>query len=151
MWSRAIIAAVSRVGIEELARLTGRTPAAVRAWLDGRNVPQQPERFKKVLEASGDDEALRAQQALWRYLTATRGPHRKIGRLNRLAIAEATRDDTNQSNLRALELYVGADLEDVYDQVEAVTVMSVSRPVRVPLSRCGQYLSDDDPYLRSCT
>ena len=82
-----------------MARLTDRTTAAVRSWLDGRNIPQQPERFKKVLEASADEEALRAQLPFWNYLTATRGPHRKIGQLNRLAIVEAARDDEKQSNL----------------------------------------------------
>lgn len=151
LWDRARRAAVANVGIEGLAALTERTPAAVRAWVSGRNIPQQSWRFKKLLEASGDTEAMGAQQALWNYLTATRGPHRVIGKLNRLAIAEAARDDPEQKQLKELEHYVGHDLEDFYDQVEPVTVMSVSEPVAVPLSRCGRYLPEDDPYLRSCS
>jgi hypothetical protein len=150
LWRSALAAALANEGLEGLAALTDRTTAAVRSWLSGRNIPQQPWRFKKVLEASGDPEALRAQQPLWQYLTATRGPHRRIGQLNRLAIAEAARDDRNQQHLRELERYIGADLEDLYDQVEPVTVMSVSAPVAVPLAHCGRYLPDDDPYLRSC-
>lgn len=151
LWRRAITAAVERNGVDGLAELTERTGAAVRAWLSGRNIPQQPWRFKKVLEASGDAEALRAQQPLWQYLTATRGPHRRIGQLNRLAIAEAARDDAEQPHLRELERYIGGDLEDLYDQVEPVTVASVSEPTEVPLAHCSHYLSEDDPYLRSCS
>ena len=151
LWERALAAAVNREGIEGLATLTGRGPDAVRSWLMGRNIPQQDWRFKKVLEASGDAEALRAQQPLWQYLTATRGPHRHIGKLNRLAIAEAAGDDRNQERLCELERYVGRDLEDLYDQVEPVTVMSLSAPSPVPLAHCGRYLPDDDPYLRSCS
>jgi hypothetical protein len=30
-------------------------------------------------------------------------------------------------------------------------VASVSAPMPVPLSHCGQFLDDDDPYLRRCT
>lgn len=151
LWDRALKAAVANVGIDGLATATDRSHAAVRAWMRGRNIPQQPWRFKKVLEASGDTEALRAQQPLWNYLTATRGPHRHIGKLNRLAIAEAARDDREQKHLQELERYVGRDLEDLYDQVEPATVMSVSAPVAVPLTHCGRYLPDEDPYLRSCS
>ena len=103
-----------------------------------------------MLEASGDPEALRAQQPLWQYLTATRGPHRQIGQLNRLAIAEAARDDRNQQHLRELERYIGADLEDLYDQVEPVTVMSVSAPVAVPLRTAAGICPTTTQYLRSC-
>lgn len=150
LWRRALTAALFNVGIEGLAELTERGPAAVRSWLRGRNIPQQSWRFKKVLEASGDEEALRAQQPLWKYLTATRGPHRRIGQLNRLAIAEAGRDDRHQLHLHELERYVGRDLEDLYDQVEPVTVLAVSAPVAVPLAHCGRYLPENDPYLRRC-
>ena len=151
LWERALIAAVANHGIDTLAVLTDRTTAAVRSWVHGKNVPQQSWRFKKVLEASGDAEVLRAQQPLWDYLTDTRGPHRKIGKLNRQAIAEVAREDRDQPHLRELERYVGRDLEDLYDQVELVTVMSVSSPVSLPLSRCGRPLPEDDPYLRSCS
>jgi hypothetical protein len=151
IWNRVLIAALFNHGYEELAALTERTTDAVRSWVKGKAIPQHSWRFKRLLEAAGDDEALRAQQALWDYLTATRGPHRVIGKLNRQAIAEAARDDRDQPHLRELERYVGRDLEDLYDQVELVTVTSVSSPVRVPLSHCGRYLPDDDPYLRSCS
>jgi hypothetical protein len=151
LWQRALLAAVANVGIDGLAALTERTTAAVRSWVNGKNTPQQDWRLKRVLEASGDEEVLRAQQPLWDYLTATRGPHRKIGRLNRQAIAEVAREDREQPHLHELERYVGRDLEDLYDQVELVTVLSVSSPVAVPLSRCGRPLPEDDPYLRSCS
>lgn len=151
MWQRALVAAVAAHGYEGLAALTGRTPAAVRAWALGRNIPQQEWRFKRLIEASGDEEAIRAQASLWRYLTATRGPHRQIGRLNHRAVVEAARDDASQPHLRQLERYVGRELEDLYDQVEPLQVASVSAPMPVPLSRCGQFLDDDDPYLRRCT
>lgn len=151
LWERALVLAVQNVGIAGLAELTERTTAAVRSWVTGKNTPQQDWRFKRVLEASGDDEVLRAQVPLWDYLTATRGPHRVIGRLNRKAIAEVARDDRQQPYLRELERYVGRDLEDLYDQVELVTVLSVSSPTPVPLSHCGRPLSEDDPLLRSCT
>jgi hypothetical protein len=101
------------------------------------------------LEAAGDEEALRSQMPLWNYLTATRGPHSHIGKLNRLAIAEAARDDEKQVHLNELERYLGRDLEDLYDQVEQVTVQSVSAPATVPLADCGRFLADDDPYIRS--
>jgi hypothetical protein len=151
LWRQALSVAVAERGIAGLAALTERTTAAVRSWVMGKNIPQQPWRFKRVLEAAGDEETLRAQQPLWEYLTATRGPHRHIGRLNRQAIAEAAREDRDQARLHELERYVGRDLEDLYDQVELVTVTSVSSPTRVPLSHCGRYLPDDDPYLRSCS
>jgi len=151
LWERALVLAVANVGITGLADLTERTTAAVRSWVTGKNIPQQDWRFKQVLEASGDDEALRAQVPLWDYLTATRGPHRVIGRLNRKAIAEVASDDREQPHLRELERYVGRDLEDLYDQVELVTVLSVSSPTPVPLSHCGRPLPDDDPLLRSCS
>jgi hypothetical protein len=151
LWERALALAVANVGIPGLAELTERTIAAVRSWVTGKNIPQQDWRFKRVLEASGDDEVLRAQVSLWDYLTATRGPHRVIGRLNRKAIAEVASDERDQPHLRDLERYVGRDLEDLYDQVELVTVLSVSSPVPVPLSHCGRPLPDDDPLLRSCT
>jgi hypothetical protein len=149
LWERAINAAIANVGLEALAASVGRTKFAVLDWRSRRSVPQQDWRFKMVLEASGDEEALRAQKPLWKYLTATRGPHRVIGRLNRAAIGEAARDDREQPHLHELERLVGRDLEDLYDQVEQVTVLSVSAPAAVPLSCCGQYLADDDPYLRS--
>lgn len=149
VWERALKAAIERHGIDGIAALTDRTTGAVRAWQRGRNVPQQAWRFKRILEAAGDEEALRSQTPLWKYLTATRGPHRQIGKLNRLAVAEAARDDREQKRLHELERYVGCELEDLYDQVEQVTVLSVSAPVRVPLSHCGRYLPDEDPYLRS--
>jgi hypothetical protein len=151
LWRRALGGAVAEHGIDGIAVLTERTTAAVRSWVKGKNIPQQSWRFKRVLEAAGDEEALRAQQPLWEYLTATRGPHRHIGKLNRQAIAEAASEDRDQARLRELERYVGHDLEDLYDQVELVTVMSVSSPIAVPLSHCGRYLPDDDPYLRSCS
>ncbi len=151
LWERALGAAVANVGIASLAELTERTPDTVRSWVKGNSIPQQPWRFKRMLEASGDAEALRAQQPLWDYLTATRGPHRVIGKLNRKAIAEVARDDREQPNLRELERYVGRDLEDLYDQVEVAMVLSVSSPTPIPLSHCGRPLPEDDPYLRSCS
>lgn len=151
MWRRALAGAIANHGVEGVAELTGRGTAAVHSWVRGRNVPQHDWRFKKLLEASGDEEAIRAQKPLWRYLTATRGPHRHIGKLNRWAIMEAASEERATTRLRELETYVGRDLEDLYDQVEPVTVMSVSGPVPVPLSHCGRYLPDDDPYLRSCS
>jgi hypothetical protein len=150
LWERALARAVANVGFAGLAELADRTTAAVRSWVAGKAIPQQDWRLKRVLEASEDAEALRAQQPLWDYLTATRGPHRQIGKLNRKAIAEVARDDREQPNLRELERYVGRDLEDLYDQVELVTVLSVSSPIPVPLSHCGRPLPDDDPLLRSC-
>jgi hypothetical protein len=151
MWQRALTSAVATHGYDGLAALTERTPGAVRSWAIGRNIPQQEWRFKRLIEASGEDDAIRAQVSLWRYLTATRGPHRQIGRLNHLAVVETARDDASQAHLRQLEQYVGMDLEDLYDQVEPLHVASVSAPMPVPLSRCGQFLDDDDPYLRRST
>jgi hypothetical protein len=149
LWERALGAAIERVGVDALADSVGRTRFAVHDWRSRRSVPQQDWRFKKVLEISGDVDALNAQQPLWTYLTATRGPHRLIGRLNRAAIAEVARDDREQRQLEELERYVGRDLEDIYDQVELVTVLSVSDPVQVPLNDCGRYLTEDDPCRRS--
>jgi hypothetical protein len=149
LWERALSAAIAAHGADGIASLTERSRAAVTAWVTGRNIPQQSWRFKKVLEAAGDEEALRSQTPLWNYLTATRGPHRQIGKLNRLAIAEAARDDEKQVHLDELERYLGRDLEDLYDQVEQVTVQSVSAPATVPLADCGRFLADDDPNIRS--
>ena len=56
LWERALMAAVANVGIAGLAALTERTTAAVRSWVNGKNIPQQDWRFKRVLEASGDEE-----------------------------------------------------------------------------------------------
>jgi hypothetical protein len=151
LWERALAAAIANVGIAGVAELTERTPNTVRSWVNGNSIPQQSWCVKRVLEASGDAEALRAQQPLWDYLTATRGPHSRIGKLNRKAIVEVASDDREQPHLRELERYVGRDLEDLYDQVELATVLSVSRPTPVPLSHCGHPLPEDDPYLRSCS
>jgi hypothetical protein len=149
LWERAIEGAVAQLGVEGLADRVGRSRFAVYDWRAHRSIPREQWRFKRVVEASGDEEAIRAQTPLWKYLTATRGPHRHIGKLNKLAIAEAARDAARQPRLHELERYIGHDLEDLYDQVEQVTVLSVSDPVAVPLSHCGRFLPDDDPYIRS--
>ena len=147
LWQQAIRAAIDRVGVDGLAAELGRTKFAVWDWLAGRSTPREEWRFKRVLEISECEEALRAQKPIWSFLSTLRGQHRRVGRLHNLAIAEALRDDPNPQHLRELEGKVGRRLQDLYDQIERVTVASVGEPAPVPLSACGRFLTDDDPLL----
>jgi len=149
LWKEAIRAAIDKVGVDGLAAELGRTKFAVWDWLAGRSTPREEWRFKRILEISECAEALRAQKPIWTFLSTLRGQHRRVGRLNNLAIAEALRDDPNPVHLRELEQKVGRPLHDIYDHIERVTVSSVSAPVAVPLAACGRPLADDDPLSTS--
>lgn len=149
LWKQAIRTATEKTGVDGLANALGRSKFAVWDWLAGRTTPREEWRLKRILEISGCEEAIRAQAPIWTFLSTLRGQHRRIGRLNNLAIAEALRDDPNPIHLRELERKVGHRLNDIYDHIERVTVTSVSEPVAVPLAACGRPLSDDDPFITS--
>jgi hypothetical protein len=149
LWRQAIRMATEKMGVEGLADALDRSKFAVWDWLAGRTTPRDERRFKQILEISGCEEAIRAQAPMWTLLSTLRGQHRRIGRLNNLAIAEALRDDPNPIHLRELERKVGHRLNDIYDHIERVTVASVSEPVAVPLAACGRPLSDNDPLITS--
>ncbi len=147
LWRQAIRTATDKVGVDGLADALGRSKFAVWDWLAGRTTPREEWRFKQILEISGCEEAIRAQTPIWTFLSTLRGQHRRIGRLNNLAIAEALRDDPNPTHLRELERKIGHRLNDIYDHIEQVTVTSVSEPVAVPLAACGRPLSNNDPLI----
>ena len=149
LWQRSIRQAIDAVGVQGLAEQLGRTKFAVWDWLAGRSTPREEWRFKRVLEISGDPEALLAQAPIWALLQHMRGHHRRIGRLNNRAIAEVLRDDVEPAALRELEHKIGRRLTDIYDHVERLTVSSVDPPACVPLAACGRFLSRDEPLLKT--
>lgn len=147
LWQRALGTAIERVGIRGVAENVERTTWAVRGWFAGHSTPREEWRLKRILELSGDEEALRAQAPIWALLTYMRGHHRHIGRLNNQIIAAVLRDEANPRALHELERKIGRPLRDLYDHMEPLTVESVGPAREVPLAACNRFLPLDDPLI----
>lgn len=150
MYRRALDAAVAAHGLDGVGRAVRLTPDAVRAWRDGRAWPGTGPTLRRLLEASGDEEAIRNQALIQDYFSRVRGAHRYIGRVLNDAVGETVlHDERGRDSIRKLEEFVGRDLSDVFDATSVLTVESVSAPTKMAASVCGSFLDRDDPYLKS--
>jgi len=151
MYRRALsLAEVNCGGADALARHVGLTTAAIRTWLRGHNRPQQPVHLRRLLEASGDAQAIANQAVIHDYFSKTRGAHRVIGRVLNEAVEETVlHGAAGGESLAKLQELVGMDLADLFDNVHVLRVAAVSNPRDgVPAGVCGSFLDLDDPYIR---
>lgn len=145
LFMAALQAAVANAGGEaELAHACDHHIATVRNWLTGHNWPQKPEKFQVILDLAEMPEASRAAASIWRYFERVRGAHRLIGRRLNETVAETVLAGDAPAQLRALSCVVGDDVQPLFDQVEAVTVATVSEPQPVAFAACSQFLDDSD-------
>ena len=149
MYRRALDAAVERHGIDGVAGIVGLSGAAVRGWHYGRAWPGTAGTLLRLLEASGDEEALSNQALIQDYFRRVRSAHRYIGRVLNEAVGETVLHARGQDSIRKLETLVGRDLTDLFDATSVLTVEHVSEPRAVPAGVCGSFLDRDDPYLKS--
>jgi hypothetical protein len=148
LYRRALDAAVERHGIPGLARIAGLTPLAVKFWVEGHTWPGSGPTLLKMLEASGDEEALANQSLIHAYFSRVRGAHRHIGRVLNDAVGETVlHGGAGGESIAKLQALVGRDLTDIFDATSVLTVERVSEPRKVPAGVCGNFLDRDDPYL----
>ena len=149
MYDRALDAAVHRHGLDGVAAAVRLTSAAVRQWRDGRAWPGSAPALRRLLELSGDEEALRNQALIQDYFSRVRGAHRYIGRVLNDAVGETVLHERGRDSIPKLEALVGRDLTDLFDATSVLTVQRVSEPRDVPAGVCGSFLDPDDPYLKA--
>jgi hypothetical protein len=149
MYRRALDTAVERHRIDGLADIVGLSGAAVRGWHYGKAWPGTAGTLLRLLEASGDAEALSNQALIQDYFRRVRSAHRYIGRVLNEAVGETVLHARGQDSIRKLETLVGRDLTDLFDATSVLTVEQVSGPQAVPAGVCGSFLDRDDPYLKS--
>jgi hypothetical protein len=150
LYRRALGAALARHGIDLLAFLVGLTPAAVRLWMNGYTWPGTAATLLKLLEASGDEEALANQTLIQAYFSRVRTAHRYIGRVLNEAVGETVLyGAVGGESIGKLQALVGYDLTDIFDATSVLTVESVSERREVPAGVCGNFLDPDDPYLKA--
>ena len=149
MYERALQAALAQHGIDGVADRVGLTAAAVYTWERGHNYPGSAAALKRLLEASGDEQAIANQAVIQHYFSKTRGAHRHIGRVLNDAVGETVLHRSGGGdNVRKLEELVGVDLTDLFDNVHVLRVSAVSEPRDVPAGVCGSFLDPEDPYLK---
>ena len=105
--------------------------------------------LRRLLERSGDEEALSNQALIQDYFSRVRGAHRYIGRVLNDAVGETVLHARERDSIQRLEALVGRDLSDLFDATSVLTVASVSAPTEMAASVCGSFLDRDDPYLRN--
>ncbi|MFL6143199.1 MAG: hypothetical protein ACJ72N_15210 [Labedaea sp.] len=149
MYRRALDAAIAEHGLDGVGSAVRLTPDAVRAWRDGRAWPGTGPTLRRLLEISGDQEAIRNQALIQDYFSRVRGAHRYIGRVLNDAVGETVLHEHGRDSIRKLEEFVGRDLSDLFDATSVLTVESVSAPEKIAASVCGSFLDRDDPYLKS--
>ena len=149
LYRRALDAAVAEHGLDGVAIAVGLTTDAVRAWRDGRAWPGTGPTLRRLLETSGDEEAIRNQALIQDYFSRVRGAHRYIGRILNDAVGETVLHEHGRDSIRKLEEYVGRDLSDLFDATSVLTVENVAAPTKMAASVCGSFLDGDDPYLKS--
>ncbi len=150
MYERALEAAVNEHGLAGVAKLVGLSRRAVQLWVERYNWPGAAGSLRLLLEASGDEEALRNQTLIQDYFNRVRGAHRYIGRVLNDAVGETVLPDTrSHESISKLEGLVGRDLTDLFDATSVLTVHSVSGARKAPAGVLGSFLDPDDPYLHS--
>lgn len=149
MYRRALDAAIAEHGLDGVAAAVRLTPDAVRAWRDDRAWPGTGPTLRRLLERSGDDEALHNQALIQDYFSRVRGAHRYIGRVLNDAVGETVLHEQGRDSICKLEEVVGRDLSDLFDATSVLTVESVSAATQISASVCGSFLDRDDPYLKS--
>jgi hypothetical protein len=149
MYERALAKAVADFGVETLADLCGRSPEAVRTWIDGRARPGSPDALKALLVMSGDEQAIANQAVILAYFNKLRGAHRLIGRVLNDAVSATVLHGPESDSARALTELVGVDISDLFDNTHVLTVATVSEPRSVPAGICGLFLDPEDPYLKA--
>jgi len=149
MYRRALDAAIERHSPEGLAAIVGLGEAAVRSWHAGRTWPGHAESLVRMLEASGDEEAIKNQAPINSYFNRVRGAHRYIGRVLNEAVGDTVLHHTKGDSVRKLEKLVGMDLTDLFDATSVLTVEMVSEPRPIPAQVCGHFLDPSDPYLHA--
>lgn len=150
MYERALDAAVERHGLAGVAERVGLSRRAVQLWAERDNWPGAAGSLRLLLEASGDEEALRNQALIQDYFNRVRGAHRYIGRVLNDAVGETVLSDTrSHESISKLEALVGRDLTDLFDATSVLTVHTVSELRRAPAGVLGSFLDIDDPYLIS--
>lgn len=149
MYRRALDAAIERHSPEGLATIVGLSEAAVRSWHAGRAWPGSAESLVRLLEASGDEEAIKNQALINSYFNRVRGAHRYIGRVLNEAFGDTVLHHTKGDSVRKLEKLVGMDLTDFFDATSVLTVETVSEPRSIPAQVCGHFLDPSDPYLHA--
>ncbi len=151
MYERALAAALDAHGVEGVAEEVGLTVHAVYAWARGHNYPGSGAALKRLLEASGDEQAIANQAIIQHYFSKTRSAHRHIGRVLNDAVGDTVLHSSGggDSVIKLQEL-VGGDVGviDLFDNVHVLRVGAVSEPRDVPAGVCGSFLDPDDPYLK---
>jgi hypothetical protein len=149
MYERALAAALDQHGVDGVAARAGLTPAAVYTWARGHNYPGSATALKRLLEASGDEQAIANQAVIQHYFSKTRGAHRHIGRVLNDAVGDTVLHGSGGGeSVRKLQELVGVDVTDLFDNVHVLRVAAVSEPRDVPAGVCGSFLDPDDPYLK---
>lgn len=150
IYYRALDAAVAEHGLTGVAAAVGLSRRAVQLWHDRWNWPGAASSLRKLLELSGDEEAVRNQVLIQDYFSRVRGAHRYIGRVLNDAVGETVLHEVSgRHSISKLEALVGRDLTDLFDATSVLTVESVGDPEQVPSGVCGSFLDPDDPYLKA--
>lgn len=149
MYRRALALADAKLGIGGLADRVGLSEGAIRTWLRGDARPQRPEHLKLLLEASGDELAIKEGPVIHELFAKTRGAHRAIGRALNIAVGETVLyGQAGGEALRRLRELIGADIDDLLDNVHVLRVSAVSESRDdIPAGALGSFLDAGDPYL----
>jgi len=150
MYRRALDAALESYGFDGVAERVGLTDGAVYAWARGASYPSKGP-LKRLLECSGDEQAIANQAVIQHYFAKSRGAHRHIGRVLNDAVGDTVLHGSAGGDAVAkLQELVGVDLTDLFDNVHVLRVSAVSPPRDgIPGGVCGSFLDPDDPYLKS--
>lgn len=157
MYERALDAAIERLGMDGVARRVGLTDGAIYAWVRGKAWPGKALHLAMLLEASGDEQAIKHREAIHLFFSKTRGAHRFIGRVLNDAVGETVvAGGVGGENLRKLTELVGGDeaaaehIAALFDNVHVLRVADVEDPRDdIPAGVCGSFLDADDPYLKA--
>ena len=150
LWQEALEATVEELGQQGVADACEVTVATVDDWLDpqrGAMWPQQRWQMRRILQLSGHGKAQENGASIVRYISRTRGKHRRIGYLLNRAVTEAVTGGGARWT-RQLERLVGRPLEDALTAAQFLRVETIGEPEELPLRLVGHFNDPDDESMR---